>query len=208
MSHDMWPKIQLLYHANPCNHVLQVLRATSLVYMSHGSTWDILGQLMANLDITRPCQQQSLLAGSPCWYGTVKGVSSFNTSLLSSTLIPLRPTSVPAGMETRLNDKTGVRHFILLSLPLSLSLLLQRSSSGRLLKPVLSQFNKEIILLYWHREEATCRHMPDGSQHSPVRRYSEVIWVLSSCRHSAVAQSLLYSRLLYNLMIRSVLQDS
>ena len=41
MSHDMWPKIQLLYHANPCNHVLQVLQTTSLVYMSHGSTWDI-----------------------------------------------------------------------------------------------------------------------------------------------------------------------
>ena len=55
MSHDMWPKIQLLYHANPCNHVLQVLPTTSLVYMSHGSTWDILGQLMANLDITLTC---------------------------------------------------------------------------------------------------------------------------------------------------------
>ena len=38
--HDMWPKTQLLYHANPCN---QVLPTTSLVYMSHGSTWDIHG---------------------------------------------------------------------------------------------------------------------------------------------------------------------
>ena len=44
--------LQLLHHANPCNHVLQVLPTTSLVYMSHGSTWDILGQFVALLDIT------------------------------------------------------------------------------------------------------------------------------------------------------------
>ena len=45
-TEDMWPKkgqhhkartvinsLQLLYHANPCNHVLQVLQTTSLVYI-------------------------------------------------------------------------------------------------------------------------------------------------------------------------------
>ena len=40
-SHDMWPEIQLIIQTHACNHALQVLPTTSLVYMSYGSTWDI-----------------------------------------------------------------------------------------------------------------------------------------------------------------------